>query len=237
MAQNGVFEISVQGGVPLISSKVKTIETYNSNLSVPTDPDLTHPFSIWNTKQLDFNFYLEKAKGMSLSFGVRMFQFGWEIDTIKLSIYQGSVNPPTGYWKTYHARQDTKLGLLLPTIGIGYEFELFDHFWLRNSFSMGLTWIASSRKRYTHSYDGGQDAFDYQFGESGELSFHFDYEKNVLDLQLQSSFSWKYQGLSVYLAPSYYYFRKQGWTTYGGFHLNAGLAYRFKGKGKEIGTE
>ena len=235
LAQGSDFELSFEGGVSLLGTKDQAIQSFISYTGYPNpdDADKVRPFSVWNTKQIGFNFHLEKPKGLFLSFGLRTFQIGWEIDTIKLGVYHGSINPPTGYWETYHAKQDRKIGWVLPTIGMGYEFKLFGQFWLRNSFSLGVVSVANFGKSYTISKDGGQEYFEYQYGESGDFSFSLDYEKSVLDVQLQSAFSWKYKGLSIYIAPSFYYFRKKSWDiSYSGFHLNAGIAYRFKRKEK-----
>jgi hypothetical protein len=234
-AQNTSFELSIEGGIPLLGTEDQAIQSVISYTGYPNpdDADKVRPFSVWNTKQIGFNFHLEKPKGLFLSFGLRTFQMGWVIDTIKLSVYHGSITPPTGYWEIFHARQDRKFGYVLPTIGAGYEFELFDHFWLRNSFSIGVISFARFSRTYTISKDGGQEFFEYTYGESGDLSFTLYSEKSVLDVQLQSAFSWKYKGLSICIGPSFYYFRQKSRDiTYSGFHLNAGIAYRFKGKEK-----
>lgn len=234
LAQKAHFELSLEGGVSILGTKEQTVQSFISYTGYPNPDDAAkvRPFSVWNTKQIGFNFHLEKPKGLFLSLGLRTFQFGWEIDTIKLGVYQGSINPPTGYWKTYNARQDRKIGHVLPTIGVGYEFKLFDHFWLRNSFSVGVISIARFDRTYTVSKDGGQEYFDYQYGESGEFSFTFYSEKKVFDLQLQSALSWRYKGVSIYFGPVLYYFRSKGITEFTGFHLNIGLSYRFARKEK-----
>jgi hypothetical protein len=115
-AQKTEFGLSYEGGIAL-SGKEKTIIGLNESMVYPVAEHLIRPHSIWNSHHLKFDVYPKCVKGLSLSVGLRMFTFGWEIDTIVGGYYVGSISLPTanGYWNTFYGRRESKYAYLTPT--------------------------------------------------------------------------------------------------------------------------
>jgi hypothetical protein len=231
--QQGLLSVNLEGGLPILSSKIKTIKTFHSNYSVPKNEDWIRPHHIWNTSEIGINFHLKKLKGLSIALGIRMFQFGWEVDTISVGIYYGSISTQTGTWKTHHGRREAKLGYILPTIGATYNFVVANNFSIRNSLSLGISSFANYDRNRITAYGDGQDALNYNYSSDGPYSkghYDFDYRKNILDFKVQSAIEWKIQGFSIFVGPSFYAYRYKDRYNYNGLHLNGGMSYRFYGK-------
>ncbi len=226
-AQKPEFGINVQGGISTISTKNSSLQMFNSNQGIPKESDLIHPSLIWSTKQIDLKVYLSRPKNLSFSLGLRAFRFKWDVDTVGISVYEGSVNPPTGSFKAYYASQKNTLEYYLPTIGVNYDINLFGDFWLNSSFNIGKTSFLYFKKRNSIAYDGGQDAFDYLDRSYLDGEFLSYFERNIIDFQLQTALAYNYKYLSIYTGAAFYYFKDYS-MRYFGLHLNAGLALRFK---------
>jgi hypothetical protein len=225
-AQKVEFGLSIQGGLSTLSTKQSSIQSFNSNQGIPSKSDWVHA-TTWSTKQIDLKLYLSRPKNLSISLGIRTFRYRWEVDSIGISVYSGSVNPPTGSWESYYARQTNVREYMIPTIGLGYDMKITNKLWLNSSLSFGVTSFVNFVKINSDAYGGGQDAFDYRDNGFKDGSYSSYLFKDVADLQVQSVLAYNYKYLYLYAGPSLY-FLKTSSMRYFGLHFNAGIAFRFK---------
>jgi hypothetical protein len=101
--QKTEFGMSFDAGFPIISTQKEMIKTENSLKSPPAPDQLIRPHSLWNVLNFQFETYPIFIPNLSFSIGVRMFNYGWEVDTISTTYYIGSST--SGYWKEVFARK------------------------------------------------------------------------------------------------------------------------------------
>lgn len=228
-AQKTEFGYSLEAGVAY-TGKDKSIAFYHETQSTPYPAHLIRPHSVWNTKQVMFNVYPKWVDGLSLSFGFRMFTYGWEIDTVSKDFNIISYNPFTSSWITAHARREEKFGCLTPTLGLGYEFDLSSAFSIKPSISFGLFRVLQKFTQHSYAYDPiYEDYFVKEDAGRRDGYYPVSVKMDVFDLQISTHIVYTIQGLSIYCGPSYFY-QKSDFVKYSGLQVNGGISYRFQRK-------
>ncbi len=224
--QNFNVGLSFDASTPLISSKEKSIETQNANQNFPYDDHLIEPNSLWYTYDFGIDFYYGDKIKLIGSLGLRSFNFGWSIDTVSITYYTGSINPPTGNFVTVYGSQERLFGYFLPTLSLGVELPLTENLSLRNQVSYGyLSFMQKRRKRSTAFDESNQGAFDYIDGGQKKAHYSTYLKKDVFDLKISSAISYNINRLSLYAGLSFYYL-KSSFVQYGGLHLDIGITYK-----------
>lgn len=233
-AQDHEFGFSVRGGLSAISNSHSMIQSINNAASYPSSVDNVRPVSVWNTNELSFDYYPKGFEHFSFALGLRIFRYSFERDSVARTIYYGSINPyPNGYWITHYGRRTYLYGYVLPTFTVNYEVELKKSFYLKSSLSVGVTSVIEQRWRETTAYSTGQEAFDYEDNGYSRPGYDVDFEKDKFDLKLCSMVSWRKDAFSIFVGPSLYYFKnRKEWDDYFGIHVEAGMSFRFGGKGE-----
>lgn len=230
-AQKTEFGLIFEGSFPLLSSKDRMIQDRNANHPIPQKADLIRPNSFWNTQHLAFSYFPKRVQNLSISIGVRSFNFGWEEDTIARGYYSGSINPPTGYWKEVYAKRESKIGSFLPTVSIGYDFTLPSAFSLKPILSYGFMQFMTREKRNSFAFDPSeQDGFDHDDEGLMHGALYEDVDFGVFDIQIGCNLAYRVKSFSIYTGFTYYhhqtvYFNEK--VAYNALHLNCGICYRF----------
>lgn len=231
-SQKTEFGITLEGGFPLFSNKDAVIQQQNFDHPLSKPSHLIRPFSFWNVGHLMFDVYPKGLPNLSASVGLRMFNYGWEVDTISASYYDPSDN---GGWKQVFARYESKKGFILPTLSIGYSFEIYPHFAVKPMASLGICSLVNRDKRNSFAYNlQDQDVFDYIDQDYIDANYDFELDREVFDFSLGCILQYKLKPISISLGISYYRFRNilHGKWIYDGLHFTGGITYRFARKEK-----
>jgi hypothetical protein len=221
------FGVSYTAGINF-TGKDQTIEMLNEGKTYPYEPHSIRPRSIWNTQHIQFDVYPTQLKGFSASVGLRMFTFGWEIDTVSA----GHASPTTGEWLNFYARRESKFGYILPTINITYEYSLVKDLKMRHSVSFGLFSFVKKRKQYSYAYDeNGEGVFEYIDSGLRDGYNSINFETDVRDFQISSELVYSFKGLSVSIGPALYYLTGD-FVDHFSFQVKGGIGYRFSRKEK-----
>lgn len=226
-SQKTEFGITFEGGFPLLSNKNGMIKDLNISQSSPVKSHLIHPNSFWNVEHLMFDIYPKQVPKMSISFGIRLFNFGWKIDTVAIT-YPDPVN---GDLISIYGEREMSRSYGLPTVSIGYNQKLFDNFYIKPFVSIGCIRTFLRSKRSSTAYDANnQSFFDYSDFDYFRFTPYFE----GLDLQVGGLFGFEKNGFSSSLGVVYYHFQipQFGKLSHDGLYLNVGIGYHFSRKVK-----
>lgn len=224
--------LTVAIGVPVInSSRIALLENlYSGEQSYYTySADRMRPVSNWNKSEFQLNIYPKDIPDLSISIGVRMFHFAWEIDSVVISVFSGSVSTGSLQSTGYYGRKELHLGYMLPTLSLGYSQDLHHNFGINYAFSLGITSFFEKRWISTKAYGGGQGAFDYADKGYEKPGYDFDFDDRTFDFQANLNAFYKFGNLWLTVGPAFYHFVISN-IKYTGLNLNAGLSLRFPKK-------
>lgn len=222
-AQKTEFGLTLEGSLPLLSNKEEVILKLNQDSYLPSPPHLVIPSSFWNVEHLTFDVYPKPLPNTSFSVGIRMFNWGWEVDSVSEGYYS------MGEWMTFYGRREFNRGYIFPTITVRHSLNLSTTLSIQPFASIGLFGIGSRYKKTSFANDADkQDLFDFYDFSSSDFGLDFD----AFDFQIGTNIRFKYRGFFGTCGISYYHFRDTfyGKMIYHGFHLNTGIGYRFSSK-------